>query len=41
MRELLRQGISDEDVGKIIVGNDLRVWGDVESVVEIKKEKQL
>ncbi|KAH0543525.1 hypothetical protein FGG08_002193 [Glutinoglossum americanum] len=31
---MLRQGISDEDVGKVVGGNVLRVWRDVETVAE-------
>lgn len=30
--ELLRRGISDEDAGKVVGGNILRVWRDVEEV---------
>ncbi|KAI1075224.1 putative dipeptidase [Whalleya microplaca] len=30
--ELLKRGVSDEDAGKIVGGNILRVWGDVEKV---------
>jgi membrane dipeptidase len=32
--ELLRQGISDEDAGKIVGGNILRVWRAVDDVAE-------
>jgi membrane dipeptidase len=32
--ELLRQGVSDEDVAKVVGGNMLRVWGEVEAVAE-------
>lgn len=30
--ELLRRGVSDEDAGKVVGGNILRVWGDAEKV---------
>ncbi|KAI0012845.1 putative dipeptidase [Xylariaceae sp. FL0662B] len=30
--ELLKRGVSDKDAGKIVGGNILRVWGDVEKV---------
>ncbi|KAL2151936.1 hypothetical protein VTH82DRAFT_5120 [Thermothelomyces myriococcoides] len=32
--ELLRQGVSDKDTAKIVGGNILRVWRDVEAVAE-------
>lgn len=32
--ELLRQGVSDEDAAKIVGGNMLRVWREVEDVAE-------
>lgn len=32
--ELLRMGIGDADVRKIVGGNLLRVWGEVEAVAE-------
>jgi membrane dipeptidase len=32
--ELLRQGVSDEDAAKIIGGNMLRVWKEVDAVAE-------
>jgi membrane dipeptidase len=39
--EMLRQGISDEDAGKVVGGNILRVWGDVEVVAEkLQREGQ-
>jgi len=30
--ELLKQGVSDEDAGKVAGGNVLRVWADVDAV---------
>ena len=30
--ELLRQGISDQDVVKVVGGNVMRVWNEVDSV---------
>jgi membrane dipeptidase len=37
--ELLRRGVSDEDVAKVVGGNLFRVWGDVERVAaEMQKE---
>jgi membrane dipeptidase len=32
--ELLRQGVSDEDVAKVVGGNLLRVWSEVDAVAE-------
>jgi membrane dipeptidase len=32
--EMLRQGISDDDAGRVVGGNLLRVWRDVEAVAE-------
>ncbi len=32
--ELLRQGVSDEDAAKVVGGNILRVWREVEAVAE-------
>ncbi len=32
--ELLRQGVSDEDAAKVVGGNMLRVWREVEAVAE-------
>jgi membrane dipeptidase len=32
--ELLKQGVSDKDAGKIVGGNLLRVWKDVDAVAE-------
>jgi len=32
--ELLRQGVSDKDAGKIVGGNLLRVWREVDAVAE-------
>lgn len=36
--ELLRQGVSDEDVAKVVGGNVLRVWKEVEAVAERMQE---
>ncbi|KXX78459.1 hypothetical protein MMYC01_205591 [Madurella mycetomatis] len=36
--ELLRQGVSDEDVAKVVGGNMLRVWTEVEAVAERMQE---
>ncbi|KAF6827417.1 membrane dipeptidase [Colletotrichum plurivorum] len=39
--ELLRQGVSDEDVAKVVGGNVLRVWKEVEAVAaKLQKEGQ-
>lgn len=37
--ELLRQGISDKDAGKIVGGNIMRVWKEVDRVAEALQEK--
>ena len=40
--EMLRRGVSDEDAGKVVGGNILRVWGDVEKVAaKMQKEGTL
>ncbi|OLN84481.1 putative dipeptidase [Colletotrichum chlorophyti] len=39
--ELLRQGLSDEDAAKVVGGNVLRVWKEVEEVAEkLQKERE-
>lgn len=39
--ELLRQGLSDEDAAKVVGGNVLRVWKEVEAVAEkLQKDGQ-
>ncbi|TVY56101.1 Dipeptidase sirJ [Lachnellula cervina] len=37
--ELLKQGVSDGDAGKIVGGNLLRVWGEVDRVAEKLQKK--
>lgn len=38
--ELLRQGVSDKDAGKIVGGNVLRVWSDVDKVALSMREEK-
>lgn len=39
--ELLRQGLSDEEAAKVVGGNILRVWKEVEAVAEkLQKDGQ-
>ena len=39
--ELLRRGVGDEDVGKVVGGNVMRVWGAVERVAgEMERENE-